>query len=553
MTAHDNSSPHSADASLSASAVAVSPSTASSAPDSPATAEPNPASPATADRPNPASPAAAASPHPASPEAAATSPSSSTGPAATSSSAPSRSTSSASVSPTDFARSTALVIGAGASGRAAAELLVFLGARVRLYDQNPGATVPDGVEAVLGAADVPPAAFAGVDLMVLSPGVPPERFRAAQRQYAPQARVHGEMSLSLAIAAARFGRLPTVLITGTNGKSTVTALTGALLAAGGLKPFVGGNLGVPLAAALLDLLRTGAPAPDALVLECSSFQLETLEHAATDVAMVLNITPDHLDRYPTLADYAATKARVFTGLHAGALALLDAGDGWTDFLRARVGAGRLVLVDDPGGARILGPGPGDSLVLPDGDTFPRQALPIPGRHNSKNALFALLAARHLGVDPAACLRGLEGFHGLPHRMTFVRERAGVRFYDDSKATNVASVLASLDGFDRPFVLIAGGRAKGDDLAPLRELLRRSGRALVAIGESADLFYPLADGVVPARRASTMAEAVEVAAALAGPGDAVVLSPACASYDWFKNYGERGDTFARLVRALPAEK
>lgn len=534
MTAHDDPSRSpSADARLPASAADVSPSTASTA--------------TTTDSPNSASPSTDASPAPASTSTIASSSSRSTDPAAISSSAVSAS------SPTDFARSTALVIGAGASGRAAAELLVFLGARVRLYDQNPGAAVPDGVEPVLGAADVPAGAFAGVDLMVLSPGVPPERFRAAQRQYAPRARVHGEMSLSLAIAAARFGRLPTVLITGTNGKSTVTALTGALLAAGGLEPFVGGNLGVPLAAALLDLLRTGAPAPDALVLECSSFQLETLEGAATDVAMVLNITPDHLDRYPTLDDYAATKARVFTGLHAGGLALLDAGDGWTGFLRARVGAGRLVLVDDPGGARVVGPGPGDSLVLPGGDSFPRRALPIPGRHNSKNALFALLAARHLGVDPAACLRGLEGFHGLPHRMTFVRERAGVRFYDDSKATNVASVLASLDGFDRPFVLIAGGRAKGDDLAPLRELLRRSGRALVAIGESADSFHALADGVVPAHRASTMAEAVEVAAALAGSGDAVVLSPACASYDWFKNYGERGDTFARLVRALPAEK
>ena len=455
--------------------------------------------------------------------------------------------------PLDFARTTALVIGAGASGCAAAELLVFLGARVRLYDQNPGATVPAGIVPVLGEPDLPPAALAGVDLMVLSPGVPPARFHAAQRAFAPGAQIHGEMSLSLAIAAQRFGRLPTVLITGTNGKSTVTALTGALLAAGGLRPFVGGNLGVPLATALLELLRTGAPAPDALVLECSSFQLETLGRAATDVAMVLNITPDHLDRYATLEDYAATKARVFAGLGGDGLALLDAGDGFTPFLRARVGADRLVVVDDPAGARIVGPGPGDSLVLPDGDSFPRRALPIPGRHNSKNALFALLAARRLGVGHGDCLRGLEGFHGLPHRMTFVRERAGVRFYDDSKATNVASVLASLDGFDRPFVLIAGGRAKGDDLTPLRDLLGRSGRALVAIGESADAFHALAEGVVEARRATTMAEAVEVAAALAGPGDAVVLSPACASYDWFKNYGERGDTFARLVRALPAEK
>lgn len=450
----------------------------------------------------------------------------------------------------DFARTTALVIGAGASGRAAAELLATLGAAVRLHDQRPDALVPPGVTPVLG--DLPPAAFAGVGLMVLSPGVPPERFRALQREFAPTAEVHGEMSLSLAVAHQLWGRLPTVLITGTNGKSTVTALTGALLTADGRRPFVGGNLGVPLAAALLDIFRAAAPAPDALVLECSSFQLETFDHAATDVAMVLNVTPDHLDRYPTLAGYAATKARVFAGLGAGGLALLDAADPFTPDLRASVRAGRLVLVDDPAGATISGPGPGDSLILPGGDRFPRQILPIAGRHNSKNALFALLAARHLGVGPDACLRGLAGFHGLPHRMSFVRERAGVRYYNDSKATNVASVLASLGGFDRPVVLIAGGRAKGDDLGPLRELLRRSGRGLVAIGESADAFHALADGLVEARRAASMRDAVELAAGLARPGDAVVLSPACASYDWFRSYAERGDSFADLVRALPAE-
>jgi UDP-N-acetylmuramoylalanine--D-glutamate ligase len=262
------------------------------------------------------------------------------------------------------------------------------------------------------------------------------------------------------------------------------------------------------------------------------------------------LTPDHLDRYPTLDDYAGAKARVFAGLGATGLALLDAGDPWTARFRAGLLPRVPVLVDHPEGARVDGPGPGDSLVLPGGERYPRAALPIAGRHNSKNALFALLAARHLGVAPDACLRGLQGFHGLPHRMTFVRERAGVRYYDDSKATNVASVLASLDGFDRPVVLLAGGRAKGDDLAPLQALLRQSGRALVAIGESAERFFALADGVVPARRAASMAEAVAAAAALARPGDAVVLSPACASYDWFSNYAERGDTFARLVRALP---
>lgn len=453
----------------------------------------------------------------------------------------------------DFAHSTALVIGAGASGRAAAELLLALGARVRLYDQNPAAQVPAGALPFLGAPELPPAALAGVDRMVLSPGVPPARFRAALAEHAPRARVDGEMSLSLAVAAARWGRLPTVLITGTNGKSTVTALTGALLEAGGRRPFVGGNLGVPLATALLHSLRDGSAAPDSLVLECSSFQLETCHDGPdahpTDVAMVLNLTADHLDRYPTMRDYADAKARVFAGLGAGGLALLDGGDPWTDHFRGRVGAGALVLVDHPSGAVVDGPGPGDSLVLPGGERYARAALPIAGRHNSKNALFALLAARHLGVAPAACLRGLNGFTGLPHRMTFVRELADIRYYDDSKATNVASVLASLDGFDRPFVLIAGGRAKGDDLAPLRALLGRSGRALVAIGESTETFFRLGEGTVPTVRATSMEAAVAAARDLARPGDAVVLSPACASYDWFKNYGERGDTFARHVRAL----
>lgn len=448
-----------------------------------------------------------------------------------------------------FTASTALVIGAGASGRAAAELLLALGARVRVYDQNPRAQVPAGAEPLLGSPELPPAALAGVDRMVLSPGVPPARFRAALAEHAPQARVDGEMSLALAVAAARWGRRPTVLVTGTNGKSTVTALTGALLEAAGRRPFVGGNLGVPLSTALLAGLRDHAPAPDCLILECSSFQLETLGAHPVDVAMVLNLTADHLDRYPTMRDYADAKARVFAGLAPDGLALLDAGDPWTDYFRAQVHAGRLVLVDHPGGARIDGPGPGDSLVLPGGESYPRAALPLAGRHNSKNALFALLAARHLGAAPEACARGLAGFTGLPHRMTLVRELAGVRWYDDSKATNVASVLASLDGFDRPFVLIAGGRAKGDDLTPLRELLRRSGRALVAIGEATESFFALGEGVVPTVRATAMDAAVAAARELARPGDAVVLSPACASYDWFKNYAERGDTFARLVRAL----
>jgi len=451
---------------------------------------------------------------------------------------------------------TVLVIGAGASGLAAAALLLPLAAEVRLYDRRPQLELPPGVVPFLGDEAIPDAAVLGIDLMVLSPGVPPGPFLAARERLAPGAAVHGEMSLSLAVADEHWGRLPTVLITGTNGKSTVTALTGALLSAAGRRPFVGGNLGVPLAAAVLAARHDPALVPDCLILECSSFQLETFtddpaKARRIDVAMILNLTPDHLDRYATIDDYAATKARALTGLGPDSLALFDAGDPWTPFFRARVPAGRTVLVDasGPDTATIQGPGPGDTLVLQGGETYPRAALRLAGRHNSKNALFALAAARKLGAAPEACLAGLERFVGLPHRMVHVRDLAGVAYYDDSKATNVASVLASLDGFERPFVLIAGGRAKGDDLSPLRDLLARQGRALVAIGESSEQFFALADGVVPGARASNMSEAVARARDLARPGDAVVLSPACASYDWFKNYGERGDVFAACVHAL----
>jgi len=454
---------------------------------------------------------------------------------------------------TPWSGQTALVIGAGASGWAAASLLLRLGAAVRIYDRRPDANLPAGAEPFLGEHSVPDAALAGIDLMVLSPGVPPDEFRAAQARLAPNAIVHGEMSLSLAIAADRWGRLPTVLITGTNGKSTVTSLTGALLTSAGKRPFVGGNLGVPLAAALGEALADDVPAPDSLVLECSSFQLETLGAHPTDVAMILNLTPDHLDRYATMTGYARTKARALAGLVDDGLALFDGGDPWTPYFRELVPRGHIIMIDGAGTsdseARIHGPGPGDSLELPDGETYPRNTLRLAGRHNSKNALFALTAARHLGASRDACLAGLASFEGLPHRMVHVRELEGIAYYDDSKATNVASVLASLDGFDRKVVLIAGGRAKGDQLGPLRELLTRGGRGLVAIGEATETFYAVGDGVVPTVRATDMASAVAAARALARPGDAVVLSPACASYDWFRNYGERGDAFAACVRAL----
>ncbi len=463
----------------------------------------------------------------------------------------------------------ALVIGLGRSGVAAARLLAAAGVHVRAYDQRPHtaaaphpgvATLPAGCELFLGEDEVPRAALEGVDALILSPGVPPTPILARQRALAPKAAILGELSLALRAVQSRWRGIKTALITGTNGKSTVTAMTGALLTAAGGRPFTGGNLGTPLSEAVLAALDGSAP-PDALVLECSSYQLETISGAfPVDVAMVLNVTPDHLSRYDSMQHYAETKARVFLGLKPAGLALLESRDDWTAHLRAWVPEGaRLVLVDPAPGtetasagahARILGEeGPGHGLQLPGGEQYPRAALRLAGRHNSKNALFALAAARHLGASPEACLQGLRDFAGLPHRMEPIGTRDGVVFFNDSKATNMASVIASLDGFDRPFVLIAGGRPKGDDLTPLRGLLAAQGRGLVAIGEAASAVLAATGDVVPTARAETMAQAVERARELARPGDAVILSPACASFDWYPSYAHRGRDFCDIVRAL----
>lgn len=440
---------------------------------------------------------------------------------------------------------TALVIGLGASGRASVGLLCELGVAVRVYDRSPEATgLPSNVHTFLGEETPPAEAFAGIDLMVLSPGVPPGPHRALCAQHAPDAQIHGELSLALETLPAA----TTVLITGTNGKSTVTAMLGHLMTTAGREPFVGGNLGDPPAALATAVLQGHAEAPKELVLECSSYQLETLRPIPTAVAMVLNVTPDHLARYDSMEHYALTKARVFNGMADDGLSLLDAEDAWTPRLTEHAGP-QLRRIGPNGFARIVGPGPGETLHIGNDPPYDRSTLRIPGRHNAKNALFAIAAARHLGIDATACARGLATFEGLPHRMAFVREHLGVRYYNDSKATNVASALASLSGLSERFVLIAGGQAKGDDLAPLQALLRSRGRGLVTIGESGDTFADLTQGQLPTVRAETMEPAVEAAAKLAQPGDVVVLAPACASWDQFRSYAHRGDVFAQAVLAL----
>lgn len=442
----------------------------------------------------------------------------------------------------------------GRSGRSAAALLHALGVQLHLYDAKVPEAASDFGESFVDPDTIPDAAFEGVDLIVLSPGVPPAMPRARAADRAPDARIVGELGLALELLRAA-DRLPELcLVTGTNGKSTITALIGHLLEQHYPRVFTGGNLGIPLCDIVLEIHR-GAEAPSHAVIECSSYQLETLpsgdDAIPTAVGILSNISPDHLARYDSLEHYARTKTAVFWGLGRLGLALLDDEDAWTDRLTPdEVPVERVMSAQGP---RLVQSertvGANQTLFLSPGVQFDRATLQAAGRHNAKNALFALRAAEHMGVPFTALAAGLASFEGLPHRMAFVRTHAGVSYFDDSKATNVASALAGLAGFARPFVLIAGGQLKGDPLDPLIDVVVAEGRGLVAIGEGADTLLAVAGDRVPTRKARDMAHAIELARELATVGDAIVLSPAGASWDMYANFAKRGEHFAAIVRAL----
>jgi UDP-N-acetylmuramoylalanine--D-glutamate ligase len=464
-----------------------------------------------------------------------------------------------------------LVVGAGRSGVAAARLCAARGARVTLTDARPDGELGDlakalpGVRLELGGHRA--GSFTGADLLVLSPGVPPTIAEVAA------AKQHGVAITGEAELASRFIKAPIVAITGTNGKSTVTSLCGEIARASGRATFVGGNLGTPLSEAV----GTDAALPQGIVVaELSSFQLETCDTLHPRAAVLLNITPDHLDRYPTMTAYADAKLRLVRNLGAGDVFVMNEDDpGCLEAYRRHVGGWLPLLTYSTVGrpkhrfSQSVGDGvveldlggfvDGESLVLrvpgPAAavleERYPRDDLHIVGRHNLGNALAAYLAMRGAGLVAADHVRaGARGFQPLPHRMQLVGEHRGVRFYDDSKGTNVAAVVASIDGFPRPFILVAGGRDKGGSYAPLREALSRNhARGVVVIGEAAEKIAAAVEGVAPIHRAPSMQDAVRIAASLASDGDAVVLSPACSSYDMFKDYTHRGRAFREAVGAL----
>ncbi|HVR60646.1 MAG TPA: UDP-N-acetylmuramoyl-L-alanine--D-glutamate ligase [Polyangia bacterium] len=454
-----------------------------------------------------------------------------------------------------------LIVGLGRSGLAAAILCAARGAaEVTVTDRNDAdklgpalAKLPAGVRRELGGHRLE--TFVGCDLIVLSPGVPPIPEIDAAR--AAGVAITGELEL-----ASRFIEAPLVAITGTNGKSTTTTLCGQMLRATGAPTFVGGNLGTPLAEAV----GTPASGPRGYcVVEVSSFQLETARAFHPRVAVLLNITPDHLDRYPDMDAYAAAKARIFAAQGPGDFAVVNVDDALV--MRAAAGAASRIIglsteQPAPNGAGAGAAGgwvQGDDLLirLPGAppELYPGTLPALVGRHNQQNALAALLAARLAGCSGAEARRALLEFRPLAHRMELVAESHGVAYYDDSKGTNVGAVVATLKGFPRPVVLIAGGRDKGGDYGPLAAELAKVGRAVVLIGEAADRMAAALPVTLPVQRAASMEQAVALAAHLAQPGDAVVLSPACSSFDMFRNYLHRAEVFRAAVQAVtgPGQK
>jgi len=393
------------------------------------------------------------------------------------------------------------------------------------------------------------ASFARIDLIAISPGVPLADPNV-QRALAAGTRVVGDIELFAQAMADRRPRI--IAVTGTNGKSTVTALAGAMAKAAGADCEVAGNIGPAVLDALMRREDLGRAA-GLWVLELSSFQLETTRSLAADAAAVLNITEDHLDRYRGIDDYARAKARVFSG---DGIQVLNRGDP-RSLSMALPGRKTITFgLDAPRRAQDWG------LIERGGEPWLSQGanpllavheVKLAGLHNAANALAALALCRALELPLEPLLASLREFRGLPHRVELVGEAAGVRWYDDSKGTNVGSTVAALAGLarrDSKIVLIAGGDGKGQDFSPLKDAVTRSARALVLIGRDAPRIEAAVAGAgVPVRRAASMEEAVSFAAQSARSGDAVLLSPACASFDMFRDYKHRGEAFRVAVQGI----
>ncbi len=458
-----------------------------------------------------------------------------------------------------------LVLGLGDTGLSCARWLAARGAQVSVADSRTApphaarlAELLPQVPLFTGPFD--DARLQAAELLVVSPGVPLAD-PAVARAIAAGVEAVGDVELFAravrALNAERAtstdlnGPMRVIAITGSNGKSTVTAMCGDMCRMAGLVTCVAGNIGLPVLDALGEIEQGHAPAPQVWVLELSSFQLETTSSLDADAATVLNLSEDHLDRYADMDAYAAAKARIFSGTgvqvlnrdDARSLAMALPGRHVVSF-----GLDRCPQDENFGLCE-------DELCLGGDMLMPLSALPVAGLHNAANALAALALTRVLGLPMEALLRGLAHFKGLPHRVEKVMEIEGVTYYDDSKGTNVGATEAALYGMgNRKAVVILGGDGKGQDFGPLKAAVEANARAVLLIGRDAPLIAAAIEGCgIDVYRADSLADAVAQAHRLAHAGDAVLLSPACASFDMFRNYAHRAEVFVDAVKALAAER
>ncbi len=435
----------------------------------------------------------------------------------------------------ELAGKNVVVVGLGRSGIAASRLCLARGASVTATDARPAAELSLEARALpmeLCAGGHDGVRFELADVVVVSPGV--AAFAGLDRAAAHGAEVIGELDL-----AARFVEGQIVAVGGTNGKSTVTTAVAAVFDAAGKRTFAGGNLGIPLSEAV-------GSAFDVLVVEVSSFQLERAPTFHPVASVLLNITEDHLDRYDSFDEYARAKGNAFVNQTASDTAIVPAGDAVCRREASR-GRGRIATFGATADYVVRD---GAVVERATGERFDPARTAFHGAHNHSNAAAAVAATRALGIDADGVRAGLERFRPLAHRMALVADLAGVRYYDDSKATNVGAAVTALRGLlERKAVLVAGGRDKLGSYDSLVAALEEKGRGVVVIGEAAERIAAAVGHRVPVVRATSMEDAVGRATELAEPGDAVLLAPACSSFDMFGGYAERGERFAAAVRRL----
>ncbi|MEN6464123.1 MAG: UDP-N-acetylmuramoyl-L-alanine--D-glutamate ligase [Syntrophaceae bacterium] len=446
----------------------------------------------------------------------------------------------------DLAGKRVLVIGLGKTGLATVRFLLERGAKAVVTDEKPPRELAAALADVSGGdngvevKEYSPASLARIDLVVPSPGVPPSNplLKEAVRRGIPV--------LSEIEVAFRFLKRPAIAITGTNGKTTTTTLVGELLRGCGKTVFVGGNIGTPL------IESVNGPQPyDYAVLEISSFQLQWVDYFRPAVSVLLNTTIDHLDYHGTFDEYRAAKERIFENQQAGDIAILNADDPFALPLLGSLEADVQCFSSSAKLRRGIFLDNGRIRLATDqcDEEYPLEMIRIPGVHNIENVMAAVLMARSCGCSREKIIKVTENFRGVSHRIEFAADKGGVLFYDDSKGTNVGAVIRALESFPGRVILMLGGRDKGGDFENLIDLIRKKVKRIVLFGEAGQKINSIIGGIVETSVSATLREAVSVAYDGASPGDIVLLSPGCTSFDEFTSYAERGRLFQEWVKAL----